>query len=130
VQIKAMGLACVAVAYATPLYVHHSFTMFDAEGKKALAGTVKAFRWTNPHAGIILLAIDDNGRQSRWAVELSGASGLAHQGLHQKTFTPEMPVTVTIHPLPAGTSGGQVLTLTPPDGTRMRGLRATPPPTA
>jgi hypothetical protein len=44
---------------------------------------------------------------------------LARQGWRPKTLTPGMPVTLTVHPLRDGTNGGQFMSITLPDGTKM-----------
>jgi hypothetical protein len=126
-KIKALVCACV-VAGATIIRgdAHHSFAMFDAQRTVTLKGTVKEFQWTNPHAWIILQASRSNGQQTPWAIELNGPAGLARQGWGPKTLTPGMPITMTIHPLRDGTSGGQLLTLTLPDGTQLGGGAAAP----
>jgi len=119
-KIKALGLACiVAGMYVIPVYAHHSFAMFDAEQVKTISGTVKEFQWTNPHAWIMLNINDDKGQQAQWAIEMNGPAGLARQGWRPKTLTPGMPVTLTIHPLRDGTNGGQFMSATLPDGTKL-----------
>jgi Family of unknown function (DUF6152) len=119
-EIRALWFASVAVCmHAMPVYVHHSFAMFDAERTTALAGTVKEFQWTNPHAWIILQVAGRNGQQAEWAIQLNGPADLVRQGWRPKILTSGMSVTITIHPLRDGTNGGQFLTLTLPDGTRM-----------
>jgi len=118
-KIKALGLACIAAGmYAVPVYAHHSFAMFDAEQVKTISGTVKEFQWTNPHAWIMLNVSDDKG-QAQWAIEMNGPAGLARQGWRPKTLTPGMPVTLTIHPLRDGTNGGQFMSATLADGTKL-----------
>jgi hypothetical protein len=118
--LKALGFACIAASmYAIPVYAHHSFAMFDAEKTATLSGIVKEFQWTNPHAWIMLMVADDKGQSSQWAVEMGGPGVLARQGWQSKTLTPGMPITLTIHPLRDGTNGGQFMTATLPDGTKL-----------
>lgn len=118
--IRSLALACFAVVLSmAPADAHHSFAMFDPDRTTTLAGTVKEFQWTNPHAWVILQVAGNHGRPARWAVEMNGTSGLARQGWRPKTLTPGMPITVTIHPLRDGTNAGQFLTLMLPDGTLM-----------
>src|ERR1700720_1064085 len=53
---KALGLAGIAAAMcAMPAAAHHSFAMFDASKQVTVAGTVKEFQWTNPHAFILMM---------------------------------------------------------------------------
>lgn len=120
-KVKAFGLGCIAVATsAMPVLAHHSFAMFDAEQTKTIAGTVKEFQWTNPHAWIILnVQKEGEAQPATWAIEMNGPGGLARQGWRPKTLTPGMPVSLTIHPLRDGTNGGQFMSITLPDGTKM-----------
>src|SRR5579872_6431470 len=46
------SLLFAAALLATPLFAHHSFTMFDMSKKVTMTGTVTSFEWTNPHAYI------------------------------------------------------------------------------
>ena len=113
----ALGVAGIVIAmYAAPVVAHHSFAMFDASKLVTLEGTVKEFRWTNPHAWIYLTVADGEGQPALWQIELNGPSGLARDGWYPKTLTPGMPVTVVIHPLHDGQKGGQFLAVTLPDG--------------
>jgi len=119
-KIKVLLFACVAAGATTVrTYAHHSFAMYDAGRTMTLEGIVSEFQWTNPHAWIILQVSSRNGQQTQWSIQLNGSGGLARQGWRPKTLTPGMPIAITIHPLRDGTSGGQFLTLTLPDGTQV-----------
>ncbi len=118
-KFEAFGLAGIAVAVcAIPALAHHSFSMFDADKKVTLAGTVKEFQWTNPHAFIRLMVSNSDGQLEEWAIEMGGPPGLARQGWVPKTLRPGMNVSVIMHPLKEG-HGGQFLAVTLPDGTRL-----------
>jgi hypothetical protein len=116
---KALGLAGIAVAVCTmPALAHHSFAMFDAGKKVTLAGTVKEFQWTNPHAFILMMVANSDGQAEQWSIEMGGPGGLARQGWVPKTLKPGMNVSVTMHPLKEG-HGGQFLAVMLPDGTQL-----------
>jgi hypothetical protein len=116
---KALGLAGIAVAVCTmPAVAHHSFAMFDAGKKVTMAGTVKEFQWTNPHAFIQMIVANSDGQAEQWSIEMGGPGGLARQGWVPKTLKPGMNVSVTMHPLKEG-HGGQFLAVTLPDGTQL-----------
>ena len=116
---KALGLAGIAVAVCTmPAVAHHSFAMFDAGKKVTLAGTVKEFQWTNPHAFIQMIVANSDGQAEQWSIEMGGPGGLARQGWVPKTLKPGMNVSVVMHPLKEG-HGGQFLAVTLPDGTQL-----------
>jgi hypothetical protein len=118
-MLKALGLAGIALAVcAIPVAAHHSFSMFDASKKTTVAGTVKEFQWTNPHAFIVMMVANSDGQAEQWLVEMGGPGGLARQGWVPKTLRPGMNISVVMHPLREG-HGGQFLAVTLPDGTRM-----------
>jgi hypothetical protein len=113
-----LGLAGIVVAMsAIPTFAHHSFAIFDAEKKVTLEGTIKEFRWTNPHSRILMTVTNAQGQSKQWAIELGGPSALAREGWLPKALTPGLKVQVVIHPLRDGTPGGQLMAVTLPDGT-------------
>jgi hypothetical protein len=119
-KFKALGLAGLAVAMtAIPASAHHSFAMFDASQQTTVAGTVKVFEWTNPHAWIRMMVTNSDGQVDQWSIEMGGPSGLARQGWVPKTLKPGMDISVIMHPLKDGSHGGQFLAVTLPDGTQL-----------
>jgi hypothetical protein len=127
-KIKAFGLAGIAVAIcAIPAVAHHSFAMFDAGKLVTVAGTVKEFQWTNPHAFILMMVANSDGQVEQWAIEMGGPGGLARQGWVPKTLKPGMNISVIMHPLRDG-QGGQFLAVTLPDGTQMGNPNVEPTP--
>ena len=119
-KFEALGLAGIAIAVcAIPALAHHSFAMFDADKKVTVAGTVKEFQWTNPHAWITMMVANSDGQLEQWSIEMGGPSGLARQGWVPKTLTPGMSISVIMHPLRDGAHGGQFLAVKLPDGTQL-----------
>jgi hypothetical protein len=53
------------------------FDRFDADKTITLAGTVKEFQWTNPHAKTVLTVTNNDGKADQWAIEMNGPAGLA-----------------------------------------------------
>jgi hypothetical protein len=118
---KVLGLGGIAVAIAAPALAHHSFAIFDASRIVILDGTVREFKWTNPHVLIILAVADGKVEPAQWAIEMNGPGAIAREGWKPQTLKPGMKVEVTIHPLVDGNSGGQYLAVKLPDGTQMGG---------
>jgi hypothetical protein len=117
---RVFGLALTALALsAVPAFAHHSFAMFDGDKRITLAGTVKEFTWTNPHAWVVMIATNEQGQPEQWAFECPSPSGLARKGWLPKTLTPGMKVSVLMHPLKNGEHGGSLITLTLPNGTEL-----------
>jgi Family of unknown function (DUF6152) len=118
-QWAAWAAGAAVMASGGAALAHHSFAMFDADQRTTLAGTVKEFQWTNPHAWIFVMVPNHDGQLEQWAVEMGGPGQIARQGWTAKTLTPGMDVKLTIHPLRDGTNGGQFMALTLPDGTQL-----------
>jgi len=119
-NIKAIGLVGLAAGlFAVPALAHHSFAMFDAETTLVLEGTVVEFQWTNPHSWLQVEVTDDVGETVEWSLEMGSPGGLARNGWRPRTVVPGNQVTVSVHPLRDGEPGGQILTVTLPDGTVM-----------
>jgi hypothetical protein len=116
-KFKTLGLASIAAAMtAIPAFAHHSFAMFDGTKKVTLDGTIKEFDWTYPHMWIVLMVPDAQGLPQQWTIEMGAPSTAARDGWVPKTLTPGMKVSAVIRPLKDGTTGGQFLTVTLPDG--------------
>jgi hypothetical protein len=118
-QLVAWMAGVAIVASGSAALAHHSFAMFDADQKMTLAGTVKEFQWTNPHAWIFVMVPNQEGQLEQWAVELGGPGQITRQGWSPKTLTPGMDVKLVIHPLRDGTNGGQFMGITFADGTQL-----------
>jgi len=115
--IKSAALAgLVAALLAAPALAHHSFAMFDADKTVELSGTVKELQWTNPHSWLQVMVESADGKSIEWSLEMGSPGALARTGWRPRTVVPGDKVTVSIHPLKDGSSGGQLLTVTLPDG--------------
>ena len=118
--LKTIGLAAVAVSLlAVPALAHHSFAMFDADKTVEMTGTVKDLEWTNPHSWLQVEVTDDKGKASEWGLEMGAPATLARQGWKPKTVVAGDKVTVRLHPLKDGSSGGQFVSVVLPSGQKM-----------
>jgi Family of unknown function (DUF6152) len=109
-------IAIVAMLTASSLLAHHSFAMFDQSKSVELRGTVKSFRWSNPHVFIQLLVKDEGGGDEEWSIEMTSPEHLARVGWKPGTLTPGDKVTLIVHPMRNGVKGGQYLSGTGPGG--------------
>lgn len=105
----------VALTAGTAL-AHHSFAMFDLSKTVTLQGTVKDFRWTNPHVFIQLLVKSSSGADEEWSIEMTSPEHLARAGWRPGTVKPGDLLTLKIHPMRKGVKGGQYLSGTGPGG--------------
>ncbi len=109
-------IAIAAMLTASSALAHHSFAMFDQSKSVTLQGTVKDFRWTNPHVFIQLLVKTEGGSEEEWSIEMTSPEHLARVGWRPGTLKPGDKVTLVIHPMRDGSAGGQYLSGTGPDG--------------
>jgi len=110
------GIAIAVVLTASPLPAHHSFAMFDQSKSVELRGTVKSFRWSNPHVFIQLLVTREGSDDEEWSIEMTSPEHLARVGWKPGTLKPGDHVTLMIHPMRDGVKGGQYLSGTGPGG--------------
>jgi len=111
---RTMGLSLLC--FATTAGAHHSFAMFDRSRTETISGTVKQFELISPHGWLRLMVADANGVESEWSLELGGAGQLSRFGWSQNSVHTGDKVTVRLHPLRDGSYGGQLVSVTLPNG--------------
>lgn len=105
--LPAAALALAGTVLATlPADAHHSFAMFDQTKARTLKGTVKEFRWVNPHVSLFVLAEAPGSAPEVWAVELTSPGNLTRLGWNRRSFKPGDKVLVEVNPLRDGQRGG------------------------
>jgi hypothetical protein len=117
---RALKYSLIAVAAtllaASSALAHHSFAMFDQSKSVSIQGTVKDFRWTNPHVFIQLMVKADDGTEDEWSIEMTSPEHLVRTGWRPGTLKAGDKVTLVIHPMRDGSKGGQYLGGTGPNG--------------
>ncbi|MGC4028475.1 MAG: DUF6152 family protein [Steroidobacteraceae bacterium] len=108
--LAAMFGAGVAVA-------HHSGAMFDRKSEVSLMGTVKEFKFTNPHVSIVLTVPGERGQSTDWFIEAASVRGLVATGWRRSTLQPGDMITLVGHPLRDGRPGADLVRVTLADGT-------------
>src|SRR6476469_2864825 len=73
-------------ALPAPMLAHHSPAAFDRTRQVTLVGTVKEFRWQNPHTWIEILVPNDKGEEVLWGVELTSPTYLDKAGWKSTTL--------------------------------------------
>ena len=99
---------------------HHSFAMFDMTKQVTLEGTIKTFKWSNPHAWIEINVPKAGGDVEMWSVELTSPNNLMRVGWKRTSLKPGDKVTMIIHPLRTGAPGGSLAQVTLVDGTILK----------
>ena len=122
------GRVCVTLLLmSAPVLAHHSAAGIDRTKTQVVTGTVKEFRWTNPHSWIDLDVADDKGVTQTWSVEMTSPAFLVRAGWKSSTIKAGDKVSITLRPFRNGDQGGLFVSVTLPDG-RVLGERSAAPP--
>lgn len=110
------AVSIAALCVTTDALAHHSFAMFDRRQTTTITGTVKAFDLVNPHGWLRVMVADAQGNQNEWSLELGGVGQQAREGWSRDAVRPGDRVMVRLHPLRDGSYGGQLISVTLPNG--------------
>jgi Family of unknown function (DUF6152) len=114
-----LGTAALTALVAGPSVAHHSASMFDMQKRVEVQGTVKDFRWTNPHSWLVLTATDEANKGAEYNIEMNGPGYLVRNGWKRESLKPGDTVTVTINPLRDGSPGGNLVKVLTADGKEL-----------
>ena len=98
---------------------HHSPIVFDRTRQVTLTGVVTEFRWGNPHSWIHIDVTDADGKVANWGIEMNPASHIAREGWRSTTLKTGDKITVVVFPLRNDEKGGQYISVTLADGTKL-----------
>jgi len=115
--------AAALISVPAGAWAHHSFAMFDQSKQVTVAGTVRDFEWTNPHAFIEV----EDAQGKTWGVELNSPNNLVRQGWKRTILKPGDKVTVVLNPLRDGKPGGLFNAVTLPSGQVLGNAKPTGP---
>ena len=109
----------IALLVAGTALAHHSPVVFDRTRTITVEGIVTEFKWSSPHSWIHLDVTDKDGKVGNWGVEMNPASLLTRGGWRANTIKPGDKVAITVHPLRNNEKGGQYISITLPDGSKL-----------
>lgn len=116
---KINGLIAASVLgnfLAFPILAHHSPAVFDRTKEVKIVGSVKEFRWSNPHSFIELDVRNEKGGTDTWAIEMNPPNFLVKAGWTSKTVKPGDMVTIMVNPLRTNEPVGKFVSITLPGG--------------
>lgn len=103
-------------------YAHHSRANFDVTRNITYRGVVKAYRWENPHSGLVVTVganAKDKSTVGTWNIEASSLMVMTSGGWKPNTFKPGDPITVVAHPNKDGSKDILLFYVILPDGKRL-----------
>lgn len=90
-----VALAALSMVAAGTAAAHHSFAVFFDDSRQVkIKGTVKSFRFTNPHATIVLDAAEAGGPLREWRVETNAPVVLQRRGWNRTSLKAGDTVTI------------------------------------
>ncbi len=95
---------------------HHSAAGIDRTKTATVSGTLKEFKWTNPHSWMEIDVPNEKGGSDVWAIEMTAPSVLIRAGWKSTSVKPGDKVTVTVRPFKNGDPGGLFVSITLPNG--------------
>ena len=96
---------------------HHSSSGIDQKGSVTVSGTVKEFRWGNPHSWIELEVVNAQGVTELWNFEMNPPLYLVKEGFTRFSLKPGDNIDVTAKPFFDGRPGGIYMSVKLADGT-------------
>ncbi len=118
---RIVAAALAIAALAGPALAHHSYAMFDMNKSVDLKGKVVQFKWTNPHAWLVIEVKDAGGAPVTWNVEMNSPNNLMLLGWKRTTLKAGDDVTITVHPLRNEKAGGSFMSVTLANGQKISG---------
>jgi len=113
---KAILAGALGLGMALAAFAHHSMAGFDRAKTVNLTGTIKQFKWANPHSWIEMDVPNDKGGVDTWNIEMTSPAILIRAGWKSTTIKPGDKVTVAGHPLVTGEPGAIFVSLTLANG--------------
>jgi len=106
----------IALLVAGSASAHHSMAGFDRAKTVTLVGTVKQFKWANPHSWIELEVPNDKGGVDTWNIEMTAPFVLVRAGWKSSSLKPGDKVTVVGNPQKTGEPGALFVSVTLANG--------------
>jgi hypothetical protein len=119
-HLASLVAAVLAAAALAPAVAHHSFAaVYDGSKMVTLEGTVKEFKFVNPHALVTIDVADDKGAVQLWTVEFGGRLNLTNLGWTETTIRPGERVKISGNPERTGGARIFFSKLVRADGTEL-----------
>ena len=116
-RLTALSALAAFTAPVLPALAHHSNSSYQVTEIITLVGTVKEWRWSNPHTWLFLTVTDEDGNEVEWAAEGRAPGILGRAGWHPTVLQPGEVVTVHGSPAKDGSAVAIIARVDKADGT-------------
>ena len=117
--LRIAGALVLALCAAGSAWAHHTAAGIDRSKTVTVEGTVKMFKWANPHSWIEVEVPDGKGGVASWNMEMTAPASLVRAGWKSTTVKPGDTIKAVVNPMIDGTPGGLFVSITLPNGQEM-----------
>ncbi|OYX29320.1 MAG: hypothetical protein B7Y99_13370 [Caulobacterales bacterium 32-69-10] len=110
----------MAAVAATPAFAHHSAGAFDRTKEMTVTGTVKTWRWANPHPEMRIVVAGSGATAGEYIFEYPAPTTMIDRGYSRNFVKVGDQVKIKYNPWRSGTNGGLYQDVTTPDGKSMK----------
>jgi hypothetical protein len=111
-----VGLVAITLGLNAGIYAHHSAAGVDQTKQVTVEGTVKQFKWANPHSWVEVEVPNGKGGSDLWNFEMTSPTFLVQAGWKATTLKAGDKVKVTCNPMKNGDPGGLFVSVVLPTG--------------
>jgi hypothetical protein len=111
--------AALLIVFTVSAFAHHAAAGIDRSKQVSQEGTVKQFKWGNPHAYMDVEVKNEKGGVDLWSLEMTSPAILVGAGWKSTTLKAGDKVKFTVNPFKNGDPGGIFISVTLPDGRTM-----------
>jgi len=110
-KVKVLIGVIAALCFSSVAYAHHSFAVFDRSKLITLTGTVREWKWANPHTWLTVVVRKANGADEEWALVGSSPNMMSRWGWNAADIKVGDKVRIDVHPARDGRTIGQLQTI-------------------
>src|SRR5688572_15493770 len=116
---RVIAVAALAAIFfcILPVLAHHSNSAYEVEKVVTVTGTVKLWKWSNPHTWLTLAVQNEKGEMVEWELEGRAPGVLGRIGWDRDVLKAGEKVTVHMSPAKDGSKVGIIARVTKADGT-------------
>jgi hypothetical protein len=125
-QMRSKFIMAIVAAYcllllSSPVFAHHSMSIYDMSQTVTMKAKITDFDWSNPHVQIHFDVKDDKGNVENWLAECPGPNRLAKGGWTKDTLKSQDEITITGNPTKDGSKSIRLASVVLPNGQELRG---------
>jgi uncharacterized protein DUF6152 len=125
------GILAIAAVASGVAYAHHSAAGVDRTKTVTVEGTVKSFKWANPHSWLEVEVANSKGGSDVWNFEMNPPAYLVRNGWKSSSVKAGDKIKVVGRPFMNGDPGGIFVSATLADGQQLgAGQQPSPAPPA